>query len=51
MMAVALDPRDPDRVHCASRTGQVFSTLDGGRTWREHRLLHGAGDVYAIACG
>jgi photosystem II stability/assembly factor-like uncharacterized protein len=51
MMAVALHPRDPAQVHCVSRYGQVFGTEDGGRTWSEHRLPDGVGDVYAIACG
>jgi photosystem II stability/assembly factor-like uncharacterized protein len=51
MMAVALHPRDPAAVYCVSRTGQVFGTEDAGRTWREHRLPDGVGDVYAIACG
>jgi photosystem II stability/assembly factor-like uncharacterized protein len=51
MMAVALHPRDPDQVHCATRHGQVFGTEDGGRTWREHPLPEGVKDVYAIACG
>jgi photosystem II stability/assembly factor-like uncharacterized protein len=51
MMAVALDPRDPARVFCATRRGQVFGTLDGGRTWQESRLPAGVQDVYAIACG
>jgi photosystem II stability/assembly factor-like uncharacterized protein len=49
MMAVALHPRDPDQIGCATRSGQVFSTRDGGRTWREHRLPEGVGDVYALA--
>jgi photosystem II stability/assembly factor-like uncharacterized protein len=50
MMAVALHPRDERQVYCTSRTGQVFGTEDGGRTWREDRVP-GAKDVYAIACG
>lgn len=50
MMAVALHPRDPDQVYCASRSGQVFGTADGGRTWREHRLPEGVQDVYTVAC-
>jgi photosystem II stability/assembly factor-like uncharacterized protein len=49
MMAVALHPRDPDQVHCASRGGQVFSTLDGGRTWQAYRVP-AITDVYALAC-
>jgi photosystem II stability/assembly factor-like uncharacterized protein len=50
MMAVALHPTDADRVYCVSRTGQVFGTEDGGRSWREHRLPEGVEDVYALAC-
>ena len=51
MMAVALHPRDADQVYCVSRTGQVFGTQDGGRSWREDRLPEGVSDVYAVACG
>jgi photosystem II stability/assembly factor-like uncharacterized protein len=51
MMAVALHPRDADRVYCVSRTGQVFGTRDGGRSWKEDRLPEGVSDVYAAACG
>ncbi len=50
MMAVALHPSDAAQVHCASRSGQVFSTLDGGSTWTEDRLPDGVRDVYALAC-
>jgi photosystem II stability/assembly factor-like uncharacterized protein len=49
MMAVALHPRDPDQVYCVSRSGQVFGTEDGGRSWREHRVPD-VQDVYALAC-
>ena len=51
MMAVALHHRDPDQVFCVSRTGQVFGTVDAGRTWREDALPAGVKDVYAVACG
>ena len=50
MMGLALHPRDPDQIYCASRCGQVFGTQDGGRTWQESQL-DGIDDVYAIACG
>ena len=50
MMAVALHPRDPDEVHCVSRSGQLFTTRDGGKSWSEHRLPDGVRDVYAVAC-
>jgi photosystem II stability/assembly factor-like uncharacterized protein len=51
MMGVALHQRDPQQVHCTTRFGQVFSTVDGGRTWSESRLPEGVQDVYAIAAG
>ncbi len=50
MMMLALNRRDPDQVYCATRSGQVFGTGDGGRSWREHRLPAGIQDVYAVAC-
>ena len=50
MMALTLHPHDPEQVHAVSRCGQVFTTLDGGETWREHRLPEGVRDVYAVAC-
>ena len=49
MMCVALHPRDPNQIYCASRAGQVFGTEDGGTSWRESRLPDGVEDVYAIA--
>jgi len=50
MMAVTLHPEDPEQVHCVSRSGQVFSTVDGGASWAEHPLPEGVRDVYAVAC-
>jgi photosystem II stability/assembly factor-like uncharacterized protein len=50
MMAVALHPRDAAQVHCVSRNGQLFSTLDAGKTWQEHRLPEGVPGIYAVAC-
>ena len=50
MMAVSLHPSDPDEVHCVSRCGQLFSTLDGGKSWQEHRLPENVRDIYAVAC-
>jgi photosystem II stability/assembly factor-like uncharacterized protein len=49
MMAVALHPRDADQVYCVSRSGQVFGTQDGGRSWTESRVPD-VQDVYALAC-
>jgi hypothetical protein len=50
MMAVALHPQNPEQVHCVSRSGQVFSTIDGGASWAENPLPDGVRDVYAVAC-
>jgi photosystem II stability/assembly factor-like uncharacterized protein len=50
MMAVAAHPRDPARIYCASRCGQVFGTEDQGTSWREYPLPAGVEDVYAVAC-
>ena len=50
MMALALHPMDAAQVYGVSRSGQVFGTRDGGRTWDERRLPDGVEDVYAIAC-
>jgi len=49
MMGLALDASDANHVACASRCGQVFSTRDGGKSWRESLLPDGVKDVYAIA--
>ena len=50
MMAVAEHPRDPARVYCVSRCGQVFGTEDAGASWREYPLPAGVEDVYSVAC-
>jgi photosystem II stability/assembly factor-like uncharacterized protein len=50
MMAVAAHPRDPARVYCVSRCGQVFGTEDAGVSWREYPLPAGIQDVYSVAC-
>ncbi len=49
MMAIALDPRDASVIHCATRSGQVFGTHDGGVTWKECPLPEGSLGTYALA--
>ncbi|MSP00214.1 MAG: hypothetical protein EXR07_04060 [Acetobacteraceae bacterium] len=51
MMAVALTPEDAAQAHCVTRGGQTFSTMDGGKSWREYDLPDGAGAAVAVACG
>jgi len=48
---VALHQSDAAQVHMTTRNGQVFSTLDGGQSWRETPLPPDSRDVYALACG
>ena len=50
MMAVAAHLRDPAKVYCVSRCGQVFGTEDAGASWREYLLPEGVRDVYTVAC-
>lgn len=51
MMAVAVAPDDPHRLHCIARGGQVFSSADEGGSWSEEALPPGVTDLYALACG
>jgi photosystem II stability/assembly factor-like uncharacterized protein len=50
MMSATVDRKDPARVYCASRCGQIFGTEDAGKTWSEYRLPENVQDVYAVAC-
>jgi photosystem II stability/assembly factor-like uncharacterized protein len=34
IVAIAIDPRDPDNVYAARRTGGIITSSDGGTTWR-----------------
>ena len=51
MMAVAINPRWPSQVYCATRDGQVFGSLDDGETWSEYPLPEAAREVFALAVG
>jgi photosystem II stability/assembly factor-like uncharacterized protein len=50
LMTVTVSSKNPDRVYCAARLGQVFGTEDGGKTWESMPLPAGVVDVRAIAC-
>ena len=50
-MQLALHARDPEQIYGAARNGQIVGTVDGGKSWQEHRLPDGCADVYGIACG
>ena len=49
LMVIAESARDPNRVYCATRRGQVFGTEDGGKSWREYPLPAGVEGVYGLA--
>jgi photosystem II stability/assembly factor-like uncharacterized protein len=51
MMGVIPHPKDANQVYAISRSGQVFGTQDGGKSWSESRLPEGVRDSYCIACG
>ena len=54
MMQVAIDPAVPSRLSCASYSGEVYSSHDGGQTWEKTMLpvestrsVH----IYPMLCG
>ena len=51
IFALAVDPRRPDDIYCASKYGHVFLSRDRGSTWQRNPLPPGAGHVYALAAG
>ncbi len=48
-MAVTVSKRDPQRIFCGARLGQVFGTEDGGKNWVSLPLPEGVQDVRAVA--
>ncbi len=50
VMKVAVSPRDPDRIFCAARLGQVFGTEDGGASWLALPLPADVVDVRTVHC-
>ncbi len=54
MMQVAIDPAAPNRISCASYSGEVYHSHDGGQTWAKTMLpvestrsVH----IYPMVCG
>jgi photosystem II stability/assembly factor-like uncharacterized protein len=50
MFSVAFDERQPKHMYCATTSGEVFASQDGGQAWSVHPLPDGATQVYALAC-
>jgi photosystem II stability/assembly factor-like uncharacterized protein len=50
VFAIAVNPRHPDRLYCATKNGGVFGSGDRGRTWNYTPLPPG-GHVFALAFG
>lgn len=51
VFALAIDPRAPAGIACATKYGHVFASADTGASWRMGRLPAGAGHVFALAVG
>jgi photosystem II stability/assembly factor-like uncharacterized protein len=51
VFAIASNPRLPDQLHCATKNGGVFSSLDRGSAWHYAPLPRGSGHVYSLALG
>jgi photosystem II stability/assembly factor-like uncharacterized protein len=51
VFGIAVNPRLPDQLHCATKNGGVFSSADRGRSWRYTPLPRGAGHVFSLAVG
>ena len=50
LMTVTVSRRDPSRIFCGARAGQIFGTEDGGKNWVSLPLPDGVEDVRAVAC-
>ena len=50
LMTVTVSRRDPSRIFCGARAGQIFGTEDGGKNWVSLPLPEGVEDVRAVAC-
>jgi photosystem II stability/assembly factor-like uncharacterized protein len=48
VFAIATNPRLPEQVHCATKNGGVFSSMNGGASWRYAPLPRGAGHVFSL---
>jgi photosystem II stability/assembly factor-like uncharacterized protein len=51
VFAVAVNPRLPEQLHCASKNGGVFSSLDRGKSWRYSPLPRAAGHCFSLGVG
>ena len=51
MFALAFDERRPERMSCATNSGEVYSSMDGGESWTADPPPPGGTQVYALARG
>ena len=54
MMQVAIDPGDSNRISCGAYSGEIYSSSDGGQTWKKSVLpVESTRDVhiYPLVCG
>jgi photosystem II stability/assembly factor-like uncharacterized protein len=48
IMGLGIHNTDPLKVFSATRAGQVYSTADGGESWRTQQLPAEAGDAFCV---
>ena len=51
MMSVDINRARPEQVFCATRSGEVFGTLDDGANWTAYPLPEHAREIRTVACG
>ena len=51
LFAMSIDQRRAERMVCASKKGQVFTSADAGATWSAQALPADADQVYCVATG
>jgi photosystem II stability/assembly factor-like uncharacterized protein len=49
VMAVTLDPRDPETIYVGTHEAGVLKSTDGGSTWKEMNAGLGGLDVHGLA--
>ncbi|MBH69247.1 MAG: hypothetical protein CMM58_12910 [Rhodospirillaceae bacterium] len=52
IMSIGIHPSDPKQIFIGARyNGEIFGTLDAGKSWKAMPLPSPVKDIYSIACG
>ena len=49
VMGMGIHNHQGGKVYAVTRAGQVYSTSDGGKSWRTQQLPAEAGDAFCVA--